>query len=311
MLFRLLLLGLLACIVLGVKSAAAQPTSSSDVRDALRDSIQAVLAHHPEATVAVAVRDPQTDPASSAGQAVRLDLNADRPFHAASTMKVPVMIEVFRQAKAGRFAMDDSLAVENAFRSIVDGSPYQIEDDSDDAIYERLGQNMAIGDLVYQMITVSSNLATNLLIQHVAADSVQRTIEALGTDSMRVLRGVEDIKAFRQGLSNTATAADLALVLEAIMEGRAVSPEADSEMVQILLDQRFNTMIPAGLPEGARAAHKTGWITGIHHDAAIVYPEGGAPYVLVVLTEGIEGEDVSAALGAEIARLTHAALRTP
>ena len=301
MLFRFLLLGLLVCIVLGVKSAAAQPTSGPDVREALRDSIQAVLAQHPEATVAVAVRDPETS--------VRLDLNADRPFHAASTMKVPVMIEVFRQAEAGRFAMDDSLTVENAFRSIVDGSPYQIEDDSDDAIYERLGQNMAIRDLVYQMITVSSNLATNLLIQHVAADSVQQTIETLGTDSMRVLRGVEDIKAFRQGLSNTATAADLALVLEAIMEGRAVSPEADSEMVQILLDQRFNTMIPAGLPEEARAAHKTGWITGIHHDAAIVYPERGEPYVLVVLTEGIENENVSAKLGAEVARLTHAALR--
>ena len=311
MLFRFLLLGLLVCIVLGVKSAAAQPTAGPDVRETLRDSIQAAIAQHPEATVAVAVRDPQTDPASGARQAVRLDLNAERPFHAASTMKVPVMIEVFRQAEAGRFTMDDSLAVENAFRSIVDGSPYQIEDDSDDAIYERLGQQMAIRDLVYQMITVSSNLATNLLIQHVAADSVQRTIETLGTDSMRVLRGVEDIKAFRQGLSNTATAADLALLLEAIMEGRAVSPGADSAMVEILLDQQFNTMIPAGLPEDARAAHKTGWITAIHHDAAIVYPESGAPYVLVILTEGIEDEDDSAALGAEIARLTHAALRTP
>ena len=303
MLFRLLLAGFLVGVVLGTRSAAAQPTSGPDVREALRDSIQAVLAQHPEATVAVAVRDPETD--------VRLDLNAERSFHAASTMKVPVMIEVFRQAQAGRFAMDDSLAVENAFRSIVDGSPYQIEDDSDDAIYERLGQNMAISDLVYQMITVSSNLATNLLIQHVAADSVQQTIETLGTDSMRVLRGVEDIKAYRQGLSNTATAADLALVLEAIMEGRAVSPQADAAMVQILLDQRFNTMIPVGLPEDARAAHKTGWITAIHHDAAIVYPETGAPYVLVVLTEGIEDENVSAKLGAGIARLTHTALRAP
>ena len=303
MLLRLLLFCIALGIVLGARSSAAQPTSGSDVREALRDSIQAVLAQHPEATVAVAVRDPETD--------VRLDLNAERSFHAASTMKVPVMIEVFRQTQAGRFAMDDSLTVENAFRSIVDGSPYQIEDDSDDAIYERLGQKMAISDLVYQMITVSSNLATNLLIQHVAADSVQQTIETLGTDSMRVLRGVEDIKAYRQGLSNTATAADLALVLEAIMEGRAVSPQADAAMVQILLDQRFNTMIPVGLPEEARAAHKTGWITAIHHDAAIVYPETGAPYVLVVLTEGIEDENVSAKLGAKIARLTHAALRTP
>ena len=191
MLLRLMLASLLVGVALGAKGAAAQRTSGTDVQAALRDSIRAVLDGHPEATVAVALRDPQTD--------VRLDLNADRPFHAASTMKVPVMMEVFRQAEAGRFALGDSLRVENAFRSIVDGSPYRIEDDSDDAIYERLGGAMAIEDLVYQMITVSSNLATNLLIGHVSADSVQKTIEGLGTDAMRVLRGVEDIKAYRQG----------------------------------------------------------------------------------------------------------------
>ena len=301
MLLRLMLASLLVGVALGAKGAAAQSMSGTDVQAALRDSIRAVLDGHPEATVAVALRDPQTD--------VRLDLNADRPFHAASTMKVPVMMEVFRQAEAGRFALGDSLRVENAFRSIVDGSPYQIEDDSDDAIYERLGQKMAIEDLVYQMITVSSNLATNLLIGHVSADSVQKTIEGLGTDAMRVLRGVEDIKAYRQGLSNTATAADLALILEAIMQKRAVSPQADSAMIEVLLDQRFNTMIPAGLPDDIRVAHKTGWITAIHHDAAIVYPEAGEPYVLVVLTEGIEDEDASAALGAEIAGLVHRTLR--
>lgn len=247
------------------------------------------------------MRDPKTSTA--------YDCNAERLYHAASTMKVPVMIEVYRQAEAGRFALDDSLLVENAFRSIVDGSPYSIEDDSDDAIYEALGTRMAIRDLVYNMITVSSNLATNLLIDFVSADSVQATAERLGIRHMRVLRGVEDIKAFRQGLNNTATAADLATLLDALRQGEAVSPEADCAMVGVLLDQRFNDMIPAGLPEGVRAAHKTGWITGIHHDAAIVYPEQRPPYVLVVLTEGIEDEAISARLGAAIARTVHAALR--
>lgn len=305
MLLRLFLLCIALAALLCARGASAQPRPDSALHQALWDTIQTILARHPEATVAVAVRDPQTG--------LALDVRADRPFHAASTMKVPVMIEVFRQAEAGRFSMDDSLVVENAFRSIVDGSPYRIEDDSDDAIYARLGQPMAVRDLVYQMITVSSNLATNLLIEHAGAGAVQRTIEALGAGTMRVLRGVEDLKAYRQGLSNTATAAGLAVLLEAIMQGKAVSPEADSAMVHILLDQRFNTMIPAGLPEGARAAHKTGWITAIHHDAAIVYPEGdpaeSRPYVLVVLTEGIEDEDVSAALGAAVARAVHGALR--
>lgn len=281
--------------------AACRNASTPEPPASFEETLDAIIAPHPEATVAVAVRDAQTGTV--------LDRNGDRAFHAASTMKVPVMIEVYRQAALGRFSLDDTLPVENAFRSIVDGSAYSIEDDSDDAIYERLGQAMTIRDLVYQMITVSSNLATNLIIDYVSADSVQATCERLGTTTMQVLRGVEDIKAYRQGLSNSATAADLAMLLDALRHGTAVSPEADSAMIKVLLDQTFNTMIPEGLPADARAAHKTGWITRIHHDAAIVYPAQGEPYVLVILTEGIDDETVSAALGAEIAQAVHAALR--
>ncbi|MEO1478796.1 MAG: serine hydrolase, partial [Bacteroidota bacterium] len=167
--------------------------------------------------------------------------------------------------------------------------------------------------LAERMVTHSSNLATNLLIAHVGADSVQATIERLGTTTMRVLRGVEDIPAYRAGLSNTATAHDLAQLMSALMDGRAVGPEADAAMVEILLDQRHNEMIPARLPSDTRVAHKTGWITRIHHDAAIVYPEpdasSQAPYVLVILTEGIDDYDASAALGASIAGAVHAAFR--
>ena len=282
-------------------AACQQQPPTTVTPTSLQDSLEALIAQHPEATVAVGVRDSQTG--------TTLDMLGDRSFHAASTMKVPVMIEVYRQAEAGRFALNDSLLVKNEFRSIVDSSAFSIEDDSDDAIYERLAQEMSIRDLVYQMITVSSNLATNLLIDFVSADSVQATSERLGTTTMRVLRGVEDIKAYRQGLSNSATANDLAALLNALRQGQAVSPEADSAMVAVLLDQQFNEMIPAGLPADVRVAHKTGWITEIHHDAAIVYPVQGEPYVLVILTEGIPEQKDSAALGAEITRLVHQAVR--
>jgi beta-lactamase class A len=226
-------------------------------------------------------------------------------------MKVPVMIEVYRQADLGRFSLDDSIQVVNAFRSIVDGSPYSMDlgEDSDESIYEQIGRPMSIRDLVYQMITVSSNLATNLLIDYVSADSVQATSERLGTARMQTLRGVEDLKAYERGLSNRATAADLATLLDALRRGTAVSPDADRAMVGVLLDQQFNTLIPAGLPGDVRVAHKTGSITEIHHDAAIVYPLDGPPYVLVVLTEGIADEAVSAALAADIAAAVHAAIR--
>ncbi len=280
----------------------APSTSAAPVRDeSLKAALQQIASRYPEAVVGVAVRNPATG--------MTAHLNADRRFHAASTMKVPVLIELFRQAERGAFALEDSIMVENRFRSIVDGSEYRIEDDSDAALYERLGQKVAIRELARRMITRSSNLATNLLIALVTPDSVQATIERLGAEQMEVLRGVEDIKAYRQGLSNTATARDLAALLEALTEGRAVSPEADSAMIEVLMAQEHNAMIPAGLPTGTRVAHKTGWITEIHHDAAIVYPEAGPPYVLVVLTEGLEDQDASARLGAEIARAVHRALR--
>ena len=270
--------------------------------DDLAAAIEKLCARYPGATVAVALRDDQTG--------IRLDRNADRLFHAASTMKVPVMIEVYRQAEQGRFSLDDSLEVRNAFRSIVDGSPYRIEDDADDVIYQHLGEKMPVRDLVFQMITVSSNLATNLLIEFVSADSVQAAIERLGTQKMQVLRGVEDGPAYRKGLNNTATAADLALLLDRLRRGQAVFEKADREMIDVLLAQQFNEMIPAGLPKGTRAAHKTGWITAIRHDAAVVFPERGEPYVLVILTEGFSDANEADLLGAEITRMVHKALRS-
>ncbi|WP_420456920.1 serine hydrolase [Rubrivirga sp.] len=292
----------LSLVALAVLAGCRAPTPPVPDPSPLVASVEAVVARYPGATVAVAVRR------AAPGDTIVYRRNADRPFHAASTMKVGVMVEAFRQVEAGRRAWDDPVRVENRFRSIVDGSEYRIEDDTDDGLYALQGQDVTFRDLVERAITTSSNLATNLLIGLVTADSVQATMDRLEAPDLRVLRGVEDLKAFRAGLSNATTANALATVLEAIRDGRAVSPAADAEMRDILDDQAFNEMIPAGLPPGTRVAHKTGWITEIHHDAAIVYPTEGAPYVLVILTEGIADREASARLGAEITRAVHTAL---
>jgi beta-lactamase class A len=229
-------------------------------------------------------------------------IDADKKFHAASTMKVPIMIELFRQAEAGTLKLDEQLPVRNEFHSIVDGSVYQLSvgDDSDAEVYAHIGGTMSLRELCEAMITVSSNFAANLLIERVGAANVRGTVTRLGADGMVVLRGVEDQKAFDRGMNNETTARALAVLMLKIAKGQAVNPRADAEMAEILKRQKFHDAIPAGLPDGTAVAHKTGNITKIHHDAAIVY--GPRPYVLVVLVRGIEDQKVSGALIASISR---------
>ncbi len=226
-------------------------------------------------------------------------------LHAASTMKVPVMIEVFRQAEAGKFKLDDSLLVNNEFKSIVDGSPYSMDigEDSDESIYKQIGRRMTIRQFVEQMITVSSNLATNILIELVDAKKVMATLHSLGIKNMQVLRGVEDGKAYERGLNNRTDAYDLMLTMKAIVERKAASGVLCDEMLEILKRQKFRDKIPAGLPEGVIVANKTGDITKIDHDAAIVFPPSRKPYVLVVLTHNIEDHKVAAQTIAIISKM--------
>ncbi|HTE34696.1 MAG TPA: serine hydrolase [Chryseolinea sp.] len=213
-------------------------------------------------------------------------------FHAASTMKTPVMVEVFRQAAAGKFALTDSITVKNEFKSLADGSPFSLkpEDDSELELYKQTGTKKTIQDLLYEMIIVSSNLATNIIIELVDAKNVMNTMHELGIKDMQVLRGVEDNKAYRLGLNNTTTAYDLMLLFSKLGKEEVVSKEASQSMIRILLDQRFNEIIPAKLPKEVKVAHKTGFIKGIHHDSGIVILPDGRRYALVLLSKDMENE---------------------
>jgi beta-lactamase class A len=267
--------------------------------DSLRDRIAARISSTAGATVGVAYVDLQN------GE--RLSIAADTVFHAASTMKIPVMIEVLSRAQQGAFSLDQGILLINQFRSLADGSPFSLDakDDGDSSLYLRVGQRVPVREMLRLMIVRSSNLATNQLIELVGAAHVTAGAHALGATRTQVLRGVEDQKAFDAGMINTITAGDLATLLVAIENGRVLSPESSALMRDILLAQEFNEKIPAGLPPGTRVAHKTGEITAVSHDAAIVYPTGRKPYVLVVLTRGIRDGKESAALIADISRIVY------
>src|SRR6266404_2265980 len=304
-LIRLLLIGMLMSSSISPGSAGI-PACLFSVsarqqagRPALPEKIDELVRASGAETVAVAYYDLATGK--------ELLINPDVSFHAASTMKVPVMMEIFRQAAAGKLSLDQRIRVKNDFASIVDGSHYSLtpDSDSDQSLYTRAGRSATIRELMRLMITVSSNLATNLLIERVTPSRVMDLMHTIEAEHIRVLRGVEDGKAFQQGLNNTTTARDLMIIMRRIAERRAVSTKASGEMIKIMLDQRFNEGIPAGLPRSARVSHKTGSITRINHDAAIVSSPGRTPYVLVVLTRGIEDEKLANKLIADISRMIY------
>jgi beta-lactamase class A len=222
-------------------------------------------------------------------------------------MKTPVLIELYKQSEAGTFSMSDSIRVKNEFYSIVDSSLYSlsVDDDSESELYSVLGSKRTIADLAYDMIIVSSNLATNLVIDLVDARKVTQSMRELGAPDIQVLRGVEDIKAYELGMSNTTTAYDLMAIYEKIAQGEAVSQEASEAMIDILLDQKFNDIIPAHLPEEVKVAHKTGSITGVHHDSGIVFLPDGRKYVLVLLSKELQDFAAGTALLAEVSKLVY------
>ncbi len=234
-------------------------------------------------------------------------INATDHFHAASTMKTPVMIELYKQAKEGTFSLSDSMLIKNEFYSIVDSSLYSMDigEDSEEGLYSLIGTKKTIAELLYDMIIVSSNLATNILIEKVDARRVTQTMRELGAPDIEVLRGVEDIKAFQLGLSNSTTAFDLLAIYEKLALEEVVSPEASEEMLNILFDQRFNEIIPAKLPEAVRVAHKTGSITGLHHDSGIVFLPDGRRYVLVILSRELGSFDAGTERMAKVSRMVY------
>jgi beta-lactamase class A len=237
----------------------------------------------------------------------QLLIHAHERYHAASTMKTPVMIEVYKQVAEEKLSLDDTIEVKNSFASIVDGSPYSLDvaDDSDTAIYRQLGVRRTLYSLMYDMIIQSSNLATNLVIERVGAANVTATMRKLGAKDIEVLRGVEDNKAYEKGLNNSITAYDQLLIMKKIAEGEAVSEEASAAMIKILFDQRYRDIVPAKLPATAKVADKRGWLSGLEHDCAIVFLPDDHRYVLILLSRKLTDRDKAVDAMANVSRIIY------
>jgi beta-lactamase class A len=265
----------------GRTEPAAQPGTEGDPRHfetSLYRSVREVRERSGLERLSIAFFDGETT--------IQWSYAADEPFHAASTMKLAVLLGVFRLVHRGELGLEEPVHVRNKFMSIIDRQPFRLDLGNADAeVQAHQGRTMTVHELAYWMITKSSNFATNLLVDVVGVPVIQAALRDLGIEGVRVLRGVEDHAAFEAGLNNEVTAGGLLKLLRLIAEERAFSPELSRQMLEILLDQQYKRGIPAGLPKDARVAHKTGNISTVDHDAGIVFLEGRKPYVVVILTQ--------------------------
>jgi beta-lactamase class A len=266
----------------------------------LRSQVEQIGTDAGATTIAVALYDYAAETAWS--------LRGERPFHAASTIKTAVLFGLFDAIERGELPADAELHVRNRFLSAADGEPFRVATgrDANAEVHDAIGGLMPVRDLAFHMITTSSNLATNLLVDLVG---VGRVAEALGRHGVRGLelrRGVEDERAWEAGMNNTATADGLVRLYRAVHE-EAISAAATEAMAEILLAQQFTSGLPSGLPDGARAAHKTGEISTVTHDAGLVFLPDRAPYAVAVLTEwDAEGDASADARRAAVAEVSRA-----
>ena len=294
-------MNMLKTLLLTLGLASVLPSFAQKVADtaSLRQDIMTEFAKHPEGYFAVALKDFKT------GETFYI--NEHDLFHAASTMKTPVMIETYKQVAAHKLSLDQQVPVHIDFKSIYDGSRYQLDTiaDSEHDLYSKVGSSLPLSDLLYRMITKSSNLATNLVIEIVGAKNVNATMRSIGAKDIQVLRGVEDSAAFNRGMNNMTTAFDLALIMEHIARGNIVNRKACEDMIRILLDQYFKDIIAAKLPADVKVASKSGSITAICHDSGIVFLPDGTKYVVVLLSRGIQDHAVSTECLATVSRLIY------
>src|SRR5258708_11144513 len=243
--------------------------SGSSCQEAL-DRVSERLAHVERQSRARALAVSVYDTASGA----TLSYQADRWFHAASTIKVAILAGVYAAIHEGRWPAHARLHIRNRFFSAADGSLFRIsaERDANAEVHAAIGKMMRVRELAHHMITTSSNLATNLLLDLVGVETVQGVLDHYKIDGIDFPPGVEDDRASPPEITNPTTPSRLMSLLRLFEPEETFSPEHSREMLDILHLQEFRNGIPGRLPREVRVAHKTGDISTIAHDAGIVYP---------------------------------------
>jgi beta-lactamase class A len=224
-------------------------------------------------------------PASSAVEVMDLatgyhvGYNAAAVMPAASTIKVPVMVEVFRQLENGRFDLDHRVTLLGSDKDYGSG----------DLCDAQSGSTYTVDELLDKMIDVSDNTATNMLIRLVGLRSINRTMNSLGLDQTHLRGDVRTASwSVRQALESSP--ADMVRLFAMMAKRELVDGWSSNEMISILESDQINTLLPEPLPPGIAIAHKTGSFFDTLNDVGIVY--GDDPYVIAVMTTHLPSLDI-------------------
>jgi beta-lactamase class A len=219
--------------------------------------------------------------------------NATASMPAASTIKIPVMVEVFLQLQGGRFTLDHRVTL----------LPRDKDWGSGELCDAPAGSTYSVSELLEKMIDISDNTATNMLIRLVGRSNINGSMYRLG---LRRTHLAGDIRTegwtIRQTLRTSPR--DLVRLLALMARRELVDEWSSNEMISILEDDQFNTLLPEPLPEDITIAHKTGSLFDTLNDAGIVYADD-APYVIAVMTTGLPSQDVGRAFIHSLSRLVY------
>ena len=297
------------CTAIAKSASAAVVAAKERANPLLRQVVEEIAQTAGARAVAVAFHDYQTDTAWS--------LRGGQWFHAASAMKLAVLLALHHEAANGRLELDAWLHVRNRFTSRIDAEPFRIarERDADSVVQAQVGKLMRLRDLAERMIVASSNLATNLLIDLLGPQAIRDALAALGVTGIEVLRGVEDQRAHEAGVNNRVTADGMLSLLKLLQEPGRLPPEMAQEMVEVLQREELTGGLPLALPPelraNARVAHKTGEISTVAHDAGLLFLPERAPFALVVLTEWPPGGESRQQVVGRIGRAVYDQLIAP
>jgi len=224
----------------------------------------------------------------------RVSIEPDARHYSASIMKLPILIAVHRLAERGDLDLGRPVRVHDEFASQLPGHTFTMdqEEDSDPATWSALGTDVPLGDLVERMVTVSGNLATNVVLDEVGTGEVAAVLADAGCSELTtIVRGIEDYPARDSGTDNLITADDMARLVVALAEGRLAGPDASAACEHTLQAQEYRNGIPAGLPDGLVIGNKTGWISSVNHDVALVRAPDLPPVGLAVLVSAPGSEE--------------------